>query len=167
MKNEDPKKPTSFYVFVVILLMLALPLVSVYIEIMVNKQEALGIAIVGKWFLFWAVGVRLFTAGLKQVLHPAFTAQRIFHLEDEHSFVVVKELGFANICLGLMAMLSLFLPQGRVIAAIGGGLFFGIAGVTHLFKKPATANELVALVSDLFIFMLMAIYVLGVRGTWI
>ena len=30
--------------------------------------------LVGKWFVFWAVGARLFIAGIRQVIQPAFTA---------------------------------------------------------------------------------------------
>lgn len=33
--------------------------------------------LIGKWFVFWTVGVRLFTAGLRQIWRPQFTAQKI------------------------------------------------------------------------------------------
>lgn len=41
-------------------------------------------------------------------------------------------------------------------AAFAGRLYFGIAGAMHVTKRPATPNEWVALVSDLFIFAIVA-----------
>ena len=35
-----------------------------------------------KWFIFSAVGLRLFLAGIKQIVDPAFTAKEIFHLDN-------------------------------------------------------------------------------------
>jgi hypothetical protein len=62
------------YLAIVVLLMLVLPLASLLIE----TREP-GLVLVGKWWNFWAIGVRLFTAGLRQVAKPAFTAEVIFH----------------------------------------------------------------------------------------
>jgi hypothetical protein len=71
---------------------------------------------------------------------------------------VIRELGFANICIGLIAMTSLFQPGWRMPAAVAGGLYFGLAGMLHVFKKPDSRNEFIALVSDLYIFILMLAY---------
>ncbi len=60
------------------------------------------------------------------------------------------------ICLGLAAAISGFAPSWRVGAAFAGGLYFGIAGAMHVVKRPATPNEWIALVSDLFIFAVVA-----------
>jgi hypothetical protein len=78
------------YLAIVVLLMLVLPLASLLIE----TREP-GLALVGKWWTFWAIGVRLFTAGLRQVAKPAFTAEVIFHATSADSHVVVRELGIA------------------------------------------------------------------------
>jgi hypothetical protein len=75
---------------------------------------------------------------------------------------VVRELGFANICMGLAAVISGFVPSWRMSAAFAGGLYFGIAGVMHVIKKRSTHNEWIALVSDLFVFVLVASWL--VRG---
>jgi hypothetical protein len=45
------------------------------------------------------------------------------------------------------------------VSAFGSGLNYGIAGVNHFAKKAASANEMVAMVSDIFIFLALAIYV--------
>jgi hypothetical protein len=116
------------------------------------------IGIAGKWFVFSAVGLRLFVAGIKQVTDPAFTASKIFHMESTDSFHIIRELGFANICFGLVGIASLFFPQWRVVSAFASGIYYGFAGIMHLVKKPAGVNEVFALFSDLFIFCTLCIY---------
>ena len=36
------------------------------------------IFLTGKWFLFWAIGLRLLIAGFKQVIDPGFTLEKKF-----------------------------------------------------------------------------------------
>jgi hypothetical protein len=84
-------------------------------------------------------------------------AVSIFHIDHELSHEIVRELGFANLWVGLVGVLSLFLPSWRVVSAFAGGLYNGLAGLNHCIKKPGTANEAVALVSDLFIFLVVAV----------
>mgnify|MGYP006989339736 CR=1 FL=1 len=45
-------------------------------------------------------------------------------------------------------------------AAFVGGLYFGIAGINHIIKKPAGLNEWIAMVSDIFIFLVMVAYLI-------
>lgn len=139
--------------------MLILPLISAAIEADFFKPIPGLLLVIGKWFLFWAVGMRLFTAGIRQAIKPEFTARDIFHINDSQSHVIVRELGFMNICLGLTAILSLFIPGWRTAAAFAGGLYMSIAGIQHIIKKPVSPNEVVAMVSDLFIFVVMGMYV--------
>jgi uncharacterized protein DUF6790 len=139
------------------LFMVVLPVASIAIEYF-SHSSALGWPLLGKWYVFWAIGIRLFIAGIRQVAKPAFTAQEIFRIKNEESFVLVKELGFANICMGLAGILSLLKPDWCILAAICGGLYFGLAGIQHIIKKPASVNETIALVSDMYIFVLMVLY---------
>lgn len=112
----------------------------------------------GKWFIFSAVGLRLFLAGVKQTTNPAFTAKEIFHMEGTESFPILRELGFANMCFGLVGIVSLFKPEWRIVSAFASGLYYGIAGVQHTFKKAAGVNEKFALVTDLLIFAALLFY---------
>ena|SRR5450432_1619461 len=158
MENETKfNKP---YFFGVLCLTIIFPALSVLTAWLVNKDQLISVAFTGKWFIFWAVGLRLFIAGLRQVINPAFTAKDIFHIDNKESWVIVRELGFANICFGLIGILSLFLPAWRMVSAFGSGIFYGIAGVNHAIKKPAGPNEMIALVSDIFIFIILLGYVL-------
>jgi hypothetical protein len=152
-------KKNNFYTYSTILLMLILPLVSIVIEFIFFKNGNL-MFLVGKWFIFWSIGIRLFTAGFKQATNPAFTLENIFDIQNKESQVVVRELGFANICMGFLGIISLFIEQFRLSAAITGGLYFGLTGLLHVFKKRDNKNETFAMVSDLFIFILMLVFVI-------
>jgi hypothetical protein len=149
----------NIYLITVLAFMLFLPLLSFGVDYFRNDQEGV-ISLLGKWFVFWAIGIRLLTAGIKQVLDPAFTAEKIFHLTDKGSHVIVKELGFANICFGLIGVISLFIPQWRMAAAFAGGVFLALDGINHIIKKPAGLNESIAMISDLFIAAIMAAYII-------
>jgi hypothetical protein len=137
-----------------------LPCISIIIEILTGKQFLTIISLMGKWFIFWAIGVRLLIAGIKQATNPAFTAAGIFHLKDPESEVVVRELGYANICLGLVGVVSVFIPHWRIVSACSGGLYMGIAGMNHIIKKPAGANEVVAMISDIFIALISVVWII-------
>jgi hypothetical protein len=159
MENGNKAGVSKPYLFAVLALSLFLPALSVLSEWLISKNPTDSLAIIGKWFIFWAVGVRLLMAGLRQVFNPVFTAKDIFHINHVPSHAIVRELGFANICFGLIGVISLFLPAWRLVSAFGSGLYYGIAGVNHFVKKVASANEMVAMVSDIFIFLDLAIYV--------
>lgn len=112
----------------------------------------------GKWFIFSAVGLRLFVAGLQQSIKPAFTAKEIFHIDSVDSFPIVRELGFANICFGLVGIISLFKSEWRMVSAFASGIYYAIAGLQHIIKTPAGINEKFALWTDLIIFAVLLIY---------
>jgi hypothetical protein len=147
----------SSYLILNILLLFILPALSVLAEVIVEKESPDWL-LIGKWFIFWAVGIRLFTAGIKQSSNPEFTAVKIFHLKTAESFVVIRELGFANIALGIMGILSAINSNWRILAAVIGGLFFGLAGLQHLFKKPGSRNELIAMFYDITVLLVVLIY---------
>ena len=157
METQSSLKISKLYLISVVLLMLILPIISIVTDHYANYQTPL-LVLAGKWFVFWAIGVRLLTAGLRQVTKPSFTAKEIFHIESKDAQLIVIELGFANICFGISGILSLFIPEWRSAAAFIGGLYMGIAGVYHVIKKPASPNEVLAMISDLFILVVMAIY---------
>lgn len=151
-------KTDKFFLYSVILLMLILPLISILIDFEYFRHNNSLISLIGKWFIFWAVGLRQFTAGLRQIFKPRFTAETIFHITDKESHVIVRELGFANICFGLTAIISFYVPQWRIVVAFSSGLFFGIAGINHIIRKPSNPNELIPTISDIFVFVVMVLF---------
>jgi hypothetical protein len=157
MEKQDNLKVSKGYLNIVLLLMLVLPALSIATDLYIHPGPAF-IELIGKWFIFWAIGVRLLTAGLRQVTKPAFTLKEIFLIDSSDGLVIVKELGFANICFGAAGVISLFIAEWRPAAAFTGGLYMGIAGFNHIIKKPSSPNEVIAMVSDLFIFLITAVY---------
>ena len=158
MSHNKSSEINIKYILVVSILTFILPLVCTIVQILLNKGITFSFDLIGKWFIFSAVGLRLFIAGIKQTADPAFTAKEIFHLSNPEIFPIVREFGFANICLGLIGIVSLFLPQWRVVSAFGSGLYYGIAGLQHFIKKPAGTNEYFALVTDIMIFIFLLVY---------
>lgn len=143
------------------------PVLSVLIELLVSGGSADPMLLVGKWFTFWAGGVRLFVAGLSQVFRPDFTAKNILGVASGSSTgsggagvnQVVQELGFANLSIGLIGILSLLLPGWLVPAALAGGLFYAFAGARHISKPHKNAKEMIATVTDLFVAAALLAYV--------
>jgi len=143
------------YFVAVILLLLIFPAASVIAE-----SRAVSLALIGKWFVFWAAGIRLFIAGIRQVAQPRFTAEEIFGLHDRGSFAIVRELGFANLSIGLLGICSLFRTGWLIPAAIVGGLYYGLAGAGHIFHPGKNAKEYTAMISDWFVFLVLLGFVL-------
>lgn len=145
------------YFIVVLLFMFVAPIGSIYAGHLHSAAPL--IALTGKWFVFWSVGVRLLLAGLRQYFQPGFTAKEIFHIEGDGVLLVVRELGIANFCAGIVGVLSLLYPAFVLPSAIYAAIFYGIAGFRHIAEKNKSANETVAMVSDLFVFAVLAGYV--------
>ena len=158
MANTNPSDSNKKYIVLVSVLTFILPLGCSVGQILINKNTAFSFDLIAKWFIFSAVGLRLFVAGIKQTTDPAFTAKEIFHLDKPESFPIVRELGFANLCFGLIGIISLFLPQCRIVSAFGSGLYYGLAGLQHSLKKSAGTNERFALVTDIIISIVLLAY---------
>jgi len=148
-------KKIVLYEMSVIVFFALLPTTAVIIDIYISKFQVNTFSTMFKWFVFSGVGLRLFAAGLKQAINPSFTAKEIFKVSEEKSFLIVKEVGFANISIGLIGILSLYLPEFRLSAAITGGLYFGLAGCLHLFNKRRSREEIFPMVTDYFIFFVL------------
>jgi hypothetical protein len=161
MNTSNQDQPNIPYIVGVSVITFLLPPVSGVAEHVIGN-EPLAWVKVGKWFIFYAVGLRLFLAGLRQSLKPAFTAKAIFHMEGTEAYPVIRELGFANLCFGLIGLISLFVPQWRMVSAFGSGIYYGLAAGLHLFRKADGINERFALYTDILIFAaLTAIFVCG------
>ena len=142
------------YVAIVIALMFLFPLLSVAAQILLTDHGMLTAAgafgIIAKWYVFWAVGIRLLLAGSRQTLQPAYTARTILGLEGTECLVLVREVGFANLAMGSVATASLYLPGWVIPSALAGGIYYGLAGINHIFRRHRSRLETVAMSSDLF-----------------
>ena len=148
----------GMYYAIILLLMLVLPAASTVAEFLLTQGAAGWLPLIGKWFVFWAVGIRLLLAGFRQVFTPALTAD-LLKIKDPAAHTLVRELGFGNLAIGATGALSLTLPGWTLAAAMCGGLFYGFAGLQHIFTPERSTTETWAMVSDLLIFLLLAVYV--------
>jgi hypothetical protein len=146
------------YLATILLLLLIFPALSAGIDIWIHPATSV-MWLTGKWFTFFAVGVRLFIAGIRQNLQPGFTAVDIFKIEDPKAYGLVREIGFGNLAMGAAGLLSLALPSWLPAAAFVGGLYYGLAGLGHAVKPERNGNEQVALISDLLICLLLMAFV--------
>jgi len=149
------------YVPMVIALMLVVPLIFVVGQLLLNQHGMLTavtiIPIIAKWYVFWAVGVRLGLAGLRQIIQPRYTAETILGIKSEDPLLLVRELGIANTAIGSVGLATLFVPSWVLPAALTGAIFYGIAGINHVFHQPRNKLQNVAMVSDLFAGLVLAV----------
>jgi hypothetical protein len=148
------------YVLIVIALMVVFPLVSIAIELLSDHgilSAVTIISIIGKWYVFWAAGVRLFIAGLRQIVQPRYTAETILGIKSADSLMLVRELGFANTALGSAGLASILAPSWVPPIALAAAIFYGLAGINHALHKPRNKLQNVAMVSDIFAALLLAV----------
>jgi len=144
------------YLVVVGLTMFLLPILSVAIDLEAHSAPVM--LLIGKWFVFWAVGVRLVMAGLRQLLQPEFTAREIFHMKGDEALTLVRELGVSNFAVGVVGLAAVAVPTFVLPSAITAGVFYGVAGARHVVETGRSRNETVAMVSDLFVFAVLATF---------
>ena len=150
------------YYAMVIGLMVVLPAISVVIESSVSGGSVDVLALAGKWFLFWGVGVRLFIAGLSQTFRPAFTTENILgNADDTGATQIVRELGFANLGFGLVGLIAPWIEGWALPGSIAPALFLGLAGVVHIAKKHKNRKEWAATVTDLVVAVVLAVFVVA------
>ena len=145
------------YLAIVALTMFILPTISGVIDHVLHPGEPL-LAIVGRWFVFWGVGIRLTLAGCRQYLQPSFTAKEIFHMTSAEALPLIRELGVANLATGVVGILSLSFPDFVLPVALSAAIFYGVAGVRHAFERNRSPNENIAMASDIFIALVLAAF---------
>jgi hypothetical protein len=138
------------YIASVVALMLVFPLTSIGIQILFGAPGMLSAALVANWFVFWMVGVRLFLAGLRQIVQPRYTAEHILGVKDPDATLIARELGFANTAIGGVAVASLFFRDWEFPIAPVGTIFYALAGINHVTDKRRNKLQSFAMVSDLF-----------------
>jgi hypothetical protein len=147
---------------IVVALLFVFPIASIVIDVAVDQQAVFGAAVVGKWFVFWAVGVRLLLAGVRQILQPRYTAETILGLKNLDSLILVRELGFANTAIGSIGVGSLFAPSWVLPAAIAGTIFYGFAGINHALHGGRNRLQNIAMISDLFVAAILLAFCVSV-----
>jgi hypothetical protein len=89
-------------------------------------------------------------------MQPSFTAETIFGIKDPSAFGLVREIGFGNLSMGALSLLTLLKPEWLVPAAIVTGLYYGLAVLGHAMRGGGNAHEQIAMWTDLYAFVLLA-----------
>jgi hypothetical protein len=147
------------YLAVVAITMFAAPLVSIGWAYAAGSTDLM--RLIGVWFVFWAVGVRLTLAGLRQYFQPQFTARDILGVDGREAFVFIRELGGANFAAGVVGLASLAFPTFTTPAALAAAIFYAVAAGEHLKSAHRGLNENVALGSDALVALVLALYLVG------
>ena len=92
------------------------------------------------------------------MIRPGLTATML-GVKEPAANGLVREVGFGNLAIGTTGALTLTLPNWTLAAAMCGGMFYGFAGLQHIFSKHRTSEEAWAMVSDIVIFLVLAVYV--------
>ncbi|HTY57195.1 MAG TPA: DUF6790 family protein [Bacteroidota bacterium] len=146
------------FILMIIALMFVFPALSILVEMAVFRSDAGFVFLMGKWFVFWGVGIRLFSAGLRQSLQPRFTAEQIFGISDPEPRAIVRELGFANLSIGVLGIISLLNGMWILPSAIAGGVFYGLAGAQHAVSHGRNRLENAAMISDIFMCIVLVFF---------
>ncbi len=160
----------SMYYAIILGCFFVFPVISILIEYRRGRSrcEAMELSVlILRWFTFWIAGVRLLTAGLMQAFRPEFTAETIFDTTDPEVLPFVSELGYTNIAIGLIGVISIRVSTWTPPAALAGGVFLGLAGIRHLADGGAfTADRALAAGTDLFalVILLGALIVVTVQA---
>lgn len=138
------------YYAIVLLFLLICPLISVSIEVLRSHALFSDPVVLARWWTFWAAGVRLLVAGVRQTVQPRFTAEEIFGIRDASALPLVREIGFGNLAMGTLATCSVLYAPWVIPAAAVGGIYYGLAALGHLPQKAKNAKEYTAMLSDSF-----------------
>lgn len=138
---------------------LILPCICIAIEMIILKRmqkEYRGIDLFCKWFVFWSLGVGGITAGLMQALNPSYTANLLSVVTND--MIIIKELGYANFGMGLIAVLSFKYQYFRKPAALASGMFIMGCTLNH-FTRLGEINlgEIVSIIDDLWIIVIVIV----------
>jgi len=150
------------YFVTVLLLMFVLPVSSMLVE-RYGWHNPAGLSLLaGRWFVFWSVGVRLVLAGIRQTANPRYTAETVLGLKTKEPWIVVRELGIANLAIGTVGLGSLAAGSWLAPAALAGAIFYGLAGINHVRSRTRNRLQTVAMLSDLFLSGVLLWYCLSV-----
>lgn len=139
----------TVYIVGIMILMPSICVISEYFLTIHKKHVKLSmIYLICKWFIFWALGIRSFSAGIMQSINPSFTAKML--QTGTSNYVMIRELGFANISMGILAICSLFQSKWRSAASLCIGAFFAMCTFLHISRYgiQLSFDEVIATISD-------------------
>ena len=158
------------YIAILVGCFFVFPVISIIVELAMRRRRSERpdtLFVIARWFTFWIVGVRLFVAGAMQALDPSFTAETIFATSDPAVLPFISELGYANLALGAIGIISVFRPGWVLPAATAGAIFLGLDGFRHALAGGSfTVDRTLAMVTDFIALVVLgaSAIALAVRG---
>ena len=145
-----------FHTITVFVNILVLPIISIVINLIINNRKNNSeniFEIIGKWFIFWSLGVRLIIAGLMQIFNPIYTNNLLqLSLND---FIIIRELGLANFSIGLLCTISYFKKSLQKYVCIYMFIFFTGASILHIIRiENINFDELISLITDIILIII-------------
>lgn len=147
----------GFHFIQAVTIMIIMPIVCSLIDIQ-RKEGSKKWIIITKWFLFWSIGIRSFTAGTVQLIYPKYTAEIIFDLVGNHCYIFIRELGVANIAIGLSAIISFKYADWRIPIAFISLIFYLFLSLNHIVNFQAGFNEIVSLAGDMLVVLVLCVF---------
>ncbi len=119
----------------------------------------------GKWYVFWAGGVRLFASGLRQTLGPRLRHKQPVEVDREPSERTAQRLSLVKLLIGALCIATEFvfsvpfMPSVATLPAgvVAAGAFYGLSGLHHVRTPTRNARQTLAMVTDLLVFAVLAV----------
>ncbi len=161
--NSNTAARRDRYLLTTALFVILFPVISICGEAII-KRISVDPGLTGKWFIFWVAGVRLSFTGIKHIYRRGAAPAAFFYGEKKENFLMIRELGFANITIGVMGMLSVVNSNWRQIAGLAAAIFFGLSALQHFFIKPVNGKEMAIMVTDIIVFAILLLYLFFTLG---
>ena len=145
----------DFHRIYVLMIMIIFPIAFALIEFSRRKNGFYKLIL--KWVTFWTIGVRALTSGFMQFANPQYT-MKLLNLGTE-SAIIIRELGFLQFAIGLIAILSIRKKAYIEPIFICYGIFMLGASYLHISRiSYIDFGELVSLIGDLLVVAIIMIY---------
>lgn len=131
-------------VAVLLALTVLLPLVSVAVA-RVSVPESALLPLVGRWFVFWAAGLRLFLDGAGQLFRRRAAGFR-------------PEAAVAALAIGATGLMAVHRTHWTPAAAMAGGIFLGGLALVRLAQGGRSRAATAGAAGDLFAAAMLGVY---------
>ena len=113
-------------------LFISLVILTLFIRAPGEKGNKKDIKLRLSYWIPFIIGIRLLLAGITQICKPSYTA-KLHNIHPDCNFVI-RELGFANIVLGLLGISQILIKETHTRALISGSLalFFIECTIQHI-----------------------------------
>ena len=132
-----------------ILFVFALPILSVIVQHHLTKVDITP-ALLGRWFILWVVGIRLLVVGFAKVIHSGRKGNAVL-LNSDDGIGLSKITGLAKMALAGLGFLCVAYDQWSLLPTITVGIYLGLAGFQHDFKKPTTSEGWISMSYDMIV----------------